>query len=61
MSIGPYEIVVILIVFLLAFDKKELPNVIRSFVRTIRKLRYNAEKTKEDLEKIIIDNNDLEG
>ncbi|MCD6117158.1 twin-arginine translocase TatA/TatE family subunit [bacterium] len=61
MSIGPYEIVIILIVFLFAFDKKELPHVIRSFVRTIRKLRHSAEKTKEDLEKIIIDNNDLEG
>jgi len=61
MSIGSYEIIIILVVFLLVFDKTELPRAIRSFVYTMRKLRYNLDKTKEDLEKIIINRDDLEG
>jgi len=61
MNIGSYEIVIILLVILLVFNKNELPGVIKSLVRTIKHVKKTAEETKKDFEEIIIDRDDMAG
>lgn|GEM_PF-6102273 len=61
MSVGAYEIIIILVVLLVVFNQDELPDVIRSLIRTVKSVQRSAEKTKEELEHIIIDREDLEG
>jgi len=61
LSVGAYEIIIILVVLLVVFNQDELPDVIRSLIRTVKSVQRSAEKTKEELEHIIIDREDLEG
>jgi sec-independent protein translocase protein TatA len=54
-SIGPTEIIVILIVALIVFGPKRLPEIGRSIGRSIREFRRASSEIREELEQGLSD------
>ncbi len=50
-SIGPYQLLLILLLALLLFGGKRLPGLARGFVKAIREVRGAVDDAKEELEK----------
>ncbi len=48
-GIGPWELVVILLIALIVFGPKRLPEVMKAFGRVMAELRKTAEEIKEEV------------
>ena len=57
-SIGTIEIIIILLVVLLVFGGKEMPQVIKKLVRGLHDFQKTTQNAREEIKKII-DDDDL--
>jgi sec-independent protein translocase protein TatA len=60
-SIGTTELLIIVFVILLVFGGKQLPQVVRSFVKAWHDLQKTTQNVKDEIRNIMDDEDDLKG
>ena len=60
-SIGTSELLIIVLVILLLFGSKQLPQIVRSLAKGWRDIQKTTQEVKDEIQNIIDDENELLG
>ena len=60
-SIGTSELLIIVLVILLLFGSKQLPQIIRSLARGWQDIQKTTQEVKDEIQNVIDDDNELLG
>ncbi len=60
-SIGTSELLIIVLVILLLFGSKQLPQIVRSLARGWRDIQKTTQEVKDEIQNVIDDENELLG